>query len=133
MGGILGRKIKVIKLKSTTGIKITTSGTKHLSDDGTVTVSNGNFSTTFDAQSTSTLIFKGNNMTSVGHRTRSMLESTREGFYKIFDISGRQVCMVNVTRGSSVGAEIRKFMPKAGLYIAKSLDGSSSFSVNLQP
>ncbi|NLE00220.1 MAG: hypothetical protein GX640_10135 [Fibrobacter sp.] len=120
-------------LKSTTGIKITTSGTKHLSDDGTVTVSNGNFSTTFDAQSTSTLIFKGNNMTSVGHRTRSMLESTREGFYKIFDISGRQVCMVNVTRGSSVGAEIRKFMPKAGLYIAKSLDGSSSFSVNIQP
>lgn len=39
--------------------KYTTSGSKNLKNDGAVAASNGSFSTSFDAQSVTTLVFKG--------------------------------------------------------------------------
>ncbi len=120
-------------LKSTTGAKITTSGTKHLASDGSVTVSDGNFSTTLDAQSTSTLVFTGNGIVSVGFKPCSIKGSTPDGIYKVFDISGKLIGQVDVAKGSTVNAMVRRIFPKAGLYIAKPLEGSSSIAVSVQP
>lgn len=121
-------------LTSTTGVKITTSGTKHLASDGSVTVSGGNFSTTLDAQSTSTLVFTGNGASgSMVPMSRSVIGTTHAGTYKVFDISGKLIGLVNVAKVSTLNAEIHRLFPKAGLCFARPLDGSSSISINIRP
>lgn len=121
-------------LKSTTGEKITTSGSKSLASDGSVTVSGENFSTTLDAQSTSTLVFKGNSISDpVIHKASSMTGSTAAGIYRVFDISGALIGLVNVTKGSTVNTEVHRHIPKARLYFVKPIEGSGHIAVSVQP
>lgn len=121
-------------LESTTGEKITTSGSKSLASDGSVTVNGGNFSTSLDAQSTSTLVFKGNGgEVSVNHQPRSVVGSISAGTYKVFDISGALIGQVNVANGSTVNAEVRRRFPNARLYFAKPLEGSAYLSISVHP
>lgn len=120
-------------LKSTSGAKITTSGSKSLASDGTVSATDGNFSVTMDAQSVSTLVFTGNGTIPVRIMPHLIFGSTQEGVYRVFDISGKMIGLVNATKKSNLHTEIRRLFPKAGLYFARSLDGSSSVSINIQP
>ncbi|HEX2956127.1 MAG TPA: glycoside hydrolase family 30 beta sandwich domain-containing protein [Chitinispirillaceae bacterium] len=121
-------------LKSTSGAKITTSGTKSLASDGSVTVSDGNFSTTLDAQSTSTLVFTGNDETIITDlKPVSVIRPARAGVYRVFDMSGKMIGQVNAAKGTTVNAEIHRIFPKAGLYLAKPLDDSYSITVNILP
>lgn len=119
-------------LNSTSGAKITTSQSKNLSDDGSVTVSGGSFSTSFDAQSTTTLVFTGNGASSVDPKPYSVA-GTAAGVYKVFDISGAMIGEVNVGEGMNLNAEVRKLSPKAGLYLAKSPIHAGSIPVSVLP
>jgi glucuronoarabinoxylan endo-1,4-beta-xylanase len=119
-------------LASTTGVKITTSGTMSLVSDGDVAVTGGNFSTTMDAQSVSTFVFAGNGTIPVHHNLRSIIDSNSEGVYRVFDISGKMIGQVNATKKSKVCAEVRRLFPKTSLYLVRSLDGSSKISINIQ-
>lgn len=121
-------------LKSTSGQKIVTSGTKSLADAGTVAVSSGNFSATLDAQSTTTFIFSGNATPVINHTPGSIMSVRPEGVYRIFELSGRMIGEVIVTKTSTVNAAVRKTFPNAtGLYLARSLDGSSCVNITIQP
>jgi glucuronoarabinoxylan endo-1,4-beta-xylanase len=124
-------------LKSTTGEKITTSGSKSLAADGSVTVSDGSFSTTLDAQSTSTLIFTGNDKTiTTDFKPCSVGSPARAGAYRVFDISGKMIGRVTVVKGTTVHAEVRRKFSKAGLYFARPLEGSSNvpiIRISIQP
>lgn len=119
-------------LSSASGKKITTSGSKSLAEDGTVTVSGGNFSTTLDAQSTTTLVLTGNTFVNYS-KPHPIISSTPEGTYRVFNISGKLIGQVNVAKGSTVNAAVHKTFPNAGLYFAKPLEGSSSISISVQP
>jgi glucuronoarabinoxylan endo-1,4-beta-xylanase len=107
-------------LKSTSGAKITTSGSKSLADDGTVTVSSGNFSTTLDAQSISTFVFTGNATTSL----KPGESATSAGVYEVYSASGARVGAVQVGEGQLLDTEVRKIVSKSGLYIARPAHGS---------
>lgn len=121
-------------LKSTTGAKITTSGSKSLASDGSVAVSGGNFSTTLDAQSTSTLVFAGNDKSDIiGFKPSSIVNPSLAGTYRVFDISGKMIGKVDAAKGSTVNAEVHRLFPKAGLYFAKPLEGSGYITINVQP
>jgi len=121
-------------MKSTTGAKITTSGTKSLASDGSVTATDGSFTTTLDAQSTTTIVFTGNS-TSVSSdpKPRSVIGATPEGTYRVFDIAGKLIGMVEVSKSLTLPAGIHKMRPVAGLYFARPLDGSTSISIAIQP
>lgn len=104
-------------LKSTTGKKITTSGTKNWADDGNVAVSNGNFSVTLDAQSVSTLVFTGNGNTSI--------ESIRHptpaaGEYEIYGASGALMGKVSLAPDQTLESRVGGMALRSGLYFAKS-------------
>jgi len=118
-------------MKATSGAKITTSGTKDMKDDGSVTVSGGAFSVTLDGQSISTIVFSGNTV-SVDPKPYSSLGTT-PGAYKVFNVSGELVGQVNVAEGSTVNAEVRKLSPKAGVYLAKSALETESIPVSILP
>jgi len=121
-------------MQSTTGAKITTSGTKSLAADGSVTVSSGNFSATLDAQSTTTFVFSGNSTPVMNRTPGSVMSARSEGVYRVFELSGKMIGEVIVTKGSTVNTEVRKVFPKAtGLFLARSLDGSSCVNITIQP
>jgi glucuronoarabinoxylan endo-1,4-beta-xylanase len=118
-------------MKATTGSKITTSGTKDIKDDGDVVATGGNFSVTLEGQSISTIVFSGNTV-SVDPKPYSSLGSTT-GAYKVFKVSGELVGQVDVAEGTTLNTEVRKLSPKAGLYVAKSPNGSESIPVSILP
>jgi glucuronoarabinoxylan endo-1,4-beta-xylanase len=120
-------------LKSTTGVKITTSGTKSLASDGSVTLNEGSFTTSFDAQSTTTLVFTGNS-TSVfeNPKPRSVI-STTPAAYRIFNISGKLIGQLEVAKGSTLNAEAHRLFPKARLCFAKPFEGSECIPISIQP
>jgi glucuronoarabinoxylan endo-1,4-beta-xylanase len=103
-------------LKSTSGAKITTSGTKSMASDGTVSVSSGAFSTTLDAQSISTLVFTGNGTTSV-EPVESVAAAA--GIYEIYNATGARIGQVTLAEGQSLGAQVAKLSTKSGLYYAQ--------------
>lgn len=106
----------VAGMKSTTGKKITTSGTKDWADDGNVAVSDGNFSVTFEAQSVSTLVFTGNGNTSI----ESIKHPTpAAGEYEIYGASGALVGNVTLSQGQVLETQVGALSPKSGLYFAK--------------
>ncbi|MEK7393204.1 MAG: hypothetical protein AAB214_11635 [Fibrobacterota bacterium] len=117
-------------LKSTTGKKITTSGTKHMTDDGTVTVSGGNFTLPLDAQSISTVVFAGN--TAGLESKNALVGNTSAGSYKVYDLSGTLLGQVNHAEGQALDAEIRQVATKPGLYFAKSVNGSESYKIAVE-
>jgi glucuronoarabinoxylan endo-1,4-beta-xylanase len=91
-------------LKSSTGKKITTSGTKHMTDDGTVTVSGGN----------------------------ALVGNAATGDYKVYDLTGTLLGQVNHAEGQALDAEIRQVAAKPGLYFAKSVNGSESYKIAVE-
>jgi len=111
-------------LKSTSGKKITTSGTKSMADDGTVSVSNGGFSATLDAQSISTIVFTGNSTTptSIGS-TRTVAAAA--GAYEIYSASGAHIGQVTLAQGQHLSAQIAKLSNRSGLYFARAKDGQA--------
>jgi glucuronoarabinoxylan endo-1,4-beta-xylanase len=119
-------------LKSTSGKKITTSGSMNMADDGTVAVSGGNFSLPLAAQSISTVVFTGNSTGSLDPKTYSAV-SAAPGTYTVFNISGEQIGRVQLAEGASLNTEVRKLSPKAGLYVAKSATGTESIPVSILP
>ena len=110
-------------LKSTSGAKITTSGTKSLADDGTVSVSNGAFSTTLDAQSISTIVFTGNASTTSVEPLEPVVAT--EGVYEIYSASGAHVGQVTLAEGQSLAAQVAKISIKSGLYYARTRGASA--------
>jgi glucuronoarabinoxylan endo-1,4-beta-xylanase len=121
-------------LKSTTGQRITTSGSKSLANDGSVSVTGGNFTASLDAQSTTTFVFSGNSTPVMNHTPGSVMSARSEGVYRVFDLTGKMIGEVLVTNGSTVNIEVRKVFPAAtGLYLAKSVDGSTCVNISIQP
>jgi glucuronoarabinoxylan endo-1,4-beta-xylanase len=121
-------------MQSTTGQRITTSGTKSLVNDGSVAVSSGNFTAALDAQSTTTFVFSGNSTPLINRTPGSIMSARSDGIYRIFELSGKMIGKVCVTKESTVNAEVRKTFPNAtGLYLAKSFDGSSCVNITIQP
>jgi len=115
-------------LKSTSGAKITTSGTKGLTDDGTVTVSGGNFTLPLDAQSISTVVFTGNATTSL--QPWQSAAATVPGPYEVYNASGARVGQVTLAQGQALGPQVSKLSNKSGLYFAKA-QGSKTVPVIL--
>lgn len=104
-------------LKSTSGKKITTSGTKGMSDDGAVSVSGGGFTTTLDAQSISTIVFTGNTTTtSIESMTAP---SAVAGSYEIYSASGSRLGKVTLAQGQSLASQVAKLSARSGLYFAQ--------------
>jgi glucuronoarabinoxylan endo-1,4-beta-xylanase len=117
-------------LKSTTGLKITTSGTKDMKEDGTVAVSGGNFTLPLDAQSISTVVFVGN---TAGVETKSaFVGDASAGDYKVYSLSGSLLGQVSHSEGSTLDVEIRQVAKKPGLYFAKSVNGSESYKITVE-
>jgi len=103
-------------LKSASGAKITTSGTKSLAADGTISVSGGNFTLPLDAQSISTVVFTGNGTTSMVPWTRETMAS---GVYEVFDASGAHIGRVSLSAGQALPTQIAKISGKSGFYFAR--------------
>jgi glucuronoarabinoxylan endo-1,4-beta-xylanase len=112
-------------LTSTSGRKITTSGTKNMADDGTISATGGNFTLPLDAQSISTVVFTGNGTTSMQPWTR---ETTVAGVYEVFDASGAHIGRVSLSAGQALPTQIARISTKSGLYFAKAL-GSQAVPV----
>jgi len=109
-------------LKSTSGNKITTSGTKSLTDDGTVSVSNGSFSTTLDAQSISTIVFTGNSTPSTSVEAMKTGAAVA-GAYEIYSASGAHIGHVTLAEGERLDAQVAKLSSRSGLYFARAKNG----------
>jgi glucuronoarabinoxylan endo-1,4-beta-xylanase len=107
-------------LKSTSGVRITTSGTKNMEQDGTVSVSSGAFTSTLDAQSISTFVFAGN---STSIETRS-LQAGENGSYEVYTASGSRIGSVSLSEGQDLRQGVAGLHAKSGLYFAKSAAGS---------
>lgn len=117
-------------LSSTSGTKITTSGTKSMASDGTVSVTGGNFTLPLDAQSISTVVFTGNATTSLEPWRSASAVPT--GIYQVYNVSGSSVGLVNHTEGSTLDAEVRRIATRPGLYLVKSLTGAESYKVAVE-
>jgi glucuronoarabinoxylan endo-1,4-beta-xylanase len=117
-------------LKSSSGAKITTSQTKSLANDAAVTVSGGNFSTSFDAQSTTTMIFVGNTA-AVAPKVLNITDAPA-GEYKVYDLGGALVAQVAHAQGNGLDAEIRRVATKPGFYFAKSTTGSETYKIAVE-
>jgi len=102
-------------LKSTTGRRITTSGTKSLADDGNVGVSGGAFSASLDAQSISTFVFASNPVSVEPRRQVAV-----DGAYEVFSATGARLGRVEVAPGRSLESLVAKLSTKSGLYFARS-------------
>ena len=103
-------------LKSTSGQKITTSGTKDIKDDGAISVTGGNFTLPLDAQSISTVVFTGNSTTSL---EPSRSAATATGVYEVFNASGARMGQVSLAEGQALGPQVSRLSNKSGLYFAK--------------
>jgi len=104
-------------LKSTSGKKITTSGTKSMADDGAVSVSSGSFSTTLDAQSISTIVFTGNTTTTSVEPMKTPVAV--QGSYEIYSASGSRLGKVTLVQGQSLVSQVTKLSARSGLYFAQ--------------
>ncbi len=120
----------IAALKSSSGRKIATTEKKNLSDEGAVAVDGGGFSTTFEAQSTTTLVFAGNPTASVAPGGAAFARPG-SGEYMVYDVSGASIGQVNLAGGKVLDAEIRRLATKPGLYFARSVDGDRSYRVVL--
>jgi len=116
-------------LKSTSGQKITTSGTKDMKEDGTVSVSAGNFTLPLDAQSISTVVFVGNTATVADKN--ALIANAPAGAYKIYNVTGAVLGMVNHAEGTGLNAEIRQVATKPGVYFAKHANGTETYKIAL--
>jgi len=105
-------------LKSTSGNKITTSGTKGMSDDGAVSVSGGSFSTTLDAQSISTMVFTGNTATTSVEPMKA--SAAVAGSYEVYSALGSRIGSVRLEQGQPMELQVAKLTSKSGLYFARS-------------
>ena len=110
-------------LRASAGKKITTSGTKSLADDGNVTVNDGNFSTTLEAQSISTMVFVGNTVSAEPRATFHTAPSV--GAYEIFSSSGERIGRVDLAEGQLLSSLVGKISSKPGLYYAKSSNAAT--------
>lgn len=106
----------VAGMTSTSGRKITTSGTKSLADDGTIGATNGNFTATLDAQSVTTIVFASNTV-SVGPRE---IARPNRGSFEIYTAGGSRLGRVELAEGQSIEDQVRSLSPKSGLYFARS-------------
>jgi glucuronoarabinoxylan endo-1,4-beta-xylanase len=107
-------------LKSTSGVRITTSGTKNMQQDGTITVSSGAFTSSLDAQSISTFVFTGNS-TSIETRP---LEAGENGTFEVFSTTGARLGAVSLPQGRDLRQGMADLALKSGLYFAKSASGA---------
>lgn len=98
-----------------TGKKITTSGTKTMTDDGSVSISGGSFSTTLDAQSTSTIVIQN-----IGTSVSAVVPVARSGSYEIYNASGTRIGQVDLADGQAFQEPVRKLSSRPGLYFARS-------------
>lgn len=115
-------------LKSTSGAKITSSGTKDLKEDGTVAVTGGNFSVSLDGQSVTTLVFTGNANTSVESIKYAL---PAKGEYQVFSATGALLGKVDLSDDQTLEAQVGKLASKSGLYFAKSIQNGQSVRVVL--
>lgn len=113
-------------LMSAKGAKITTSGTKNMAEDGSVSVSGGNFTVTLDAQSVTTLVFAGNIPTSVEFRSQPVPET---GVFDVYGPSGDRIGRVEVSEGQTLTSVIGLLSPRSGLHVAQSIQGGASVRV----
>lgn len=111
--------------------KYTTSANKNVSDDGSVTATGGNFSTSIDQESIVTLVGVG---TASSIKPNNALNAgSAPGLYKVFSVSGALIGQVNLAEGMNLNAEVRKLSPKSGLYLAKSPNRAESIPVSVLP
>lgn len=106
----------VAGMTATTGKKITTSGTKSLTDDGNVAVTSGDFSTTLDPQSISTMVFVSKPV-SVERRQAVM---PTQGTFEIYTAAGSHLGRVELSEGQSLVGQVQGIGAKSGLYLARS-------------
>jgi len=117
-------------IKATSGAKITTSGTKGLTDDGTVTISGGNFSTTLDAQSISTIVIV-EKLVGVTPK-HGLAANAPAGTYTVYDVSGALLGKLEHAQDQGLAAEVRNVATKPGLYFLKAREGAESYTVALE-
>jgi glucuronoarabinoxylan endo-1,4-beta-xylanase len=115
-------------MKATSGVKITTSGTKDMKDDGTVPVTGGNFSVTLEAQSISTIVFSGNGTTSIDANRPSAVDAT-PGAYDVYGPTGAFLGQVQLSEGQSLATKVGALSSHRGLYFAKSVQGGQPIPV----
>ncbi|QQS05020.1 MAG: hypothetical protein IPK50_22525 [Fibrobacterota bacterium] len=116
-------------MKGSSAQKITTSGTKSLASDGTVAVSGGSFSVTFDAQSTTTLVIVG--MSDVAAKA-AVVADAPAGEYAVYNVSGTRLGQVKHAEGVAMNTEIRDVATKAGVYFVRPLNGTESYKVAVE-
>lgn len=109
--------------------KYTTSSSKNVANDGAVNATNGSFTASLDAQSVTTFV----GTSSVGITTKPSFAKIESGKYQIFDLSGAMVGSVNLIEGATLTSEVRRLTPKAGLYLARSVQNAASFPVSVVP
>ena len=119
--------VTIAGMISTSGAKYTTSSSKSLKNDGSVTVASGVFTAALDAQSVTTFLFTGNSST----RIEQKISAVSAGEYRIFDVSGAKIGQVKISDAPMLGAEIRKIAPRSGLYFAKPLQGSQTIRIDV--
>lgn len=117
-------------IESATGAKITTSQSKSLASEPAVSVAKGGFSTTFDAQSTTTIVFAGISTASVAPGGAAFARAG-SGTYMVYDVSGASIGRVDLREGATLDDGIRRLGAKPGLYFARSVDGERSRRVVL--
>jgi len=115
--------------------KYTTSGSKSIASDGTVSVAGGAFTVSLDAQSITTLVYTSTtSLNGKNHPATSSAESaSRPGDYEIFGVTGSRLGLVTLREGQSLDAEVRKAVTQPGIYVARPVNGTQQVRIQVQP
>lgn len=123
------------KLTNGTGVvesfrRFTTSATKNAASESPVPVANNAFTVALDAQSITTLVHTAVS-TSIGDAARRPFREAPLGVYEILDPAGTRVGRLPLSTGQDLASEVRKSVPRPGLFVARPVSGASSFLISV--
>lgn len=101
--------------------KYTTSATKNVQGDGTVTASNGSFSTSFDQESITTLVGV---IPPVSADRAHHAPIVFAGTFHVATPDGRHVGLIHLDHGQDPAARIAVLTTRRGLFLLQSADGA---------
>lgn len=137
---------------ASSGVKFSTSGSKSLENQGSITLSNGAVSTSFDAQSVTTLLFKSGGQINLSSTSKPSSTNTSSSIstssgasssvsnpvslnmmfnhmdpYKVvqvFGLTGNLIGSLKMKPDADISGQIRLVVHNPGLYLLKEISGS---------
>jgi glucuronoarabinoxylan endo-1,4-beta-xylanase len=124
--------ISIAGTKATAFVKYTTSSSKNLVKDGTLNVASDAISASLDAQSATTFVgVLPTPSTLIDARTAATSQAIVPGTYQVYDVSGTYVGLAVFSQGHAPQEELRRIVPKSGIYVVKSSRDSQAHRIHV--